>query len=201
MRIWAKAAYFAPRWSALRAVGNSPAVKLSALFPFVGYLLTFSDLVFKYIAPTGSYIERFTDPMWSLKILYLGLFFVGLASIIYSWKCPNIIKAHSSPSDFFASDKLFYTNHATLTLLLRRKGVPKSIRDKFSFFELNNADVSAEHASSLAGIMAFYYNELDNSERLPRIVSSILYVAGFTLMVIPGFTTFVNVMRNMIGFS
>lgn len=84
------------RWSTLRSVGSSPVVRLSIAAPFVGYMIIFnSELqsLLTLVEPLFSDVsqgnassnENSLEAILSkrFELLYIGLIFIGLASITY----------------------------------------------------------------------------------------------------------------------
>jgi len=103
-----------PKWELLRLVGNSYAVKLTVLVPFIGYLLLFNDTLVKFFAlqiltegKTESAPEQIN--LLNLRLLYFGLLFVGVGSILYLMFCPSVIKSHAGSTDFVRAE----LEHAT----------------------------------------------------------------------------------------
>src|ERR1700681_4261929 len=80
-----------PRWSLLRRVGNSSAVRLTILIPLIGYLIIFNSYVVHYLElpkefagaqPPGSAVSP------RLLLIYFGLSALAAGSVIYAYFCP-----------------------------------------------------------------------------------------------------------------
>ena len=97
-----------PSWSTLRSIGNSSLVRLSALFPFVGYFILFNEEVTKFLQAHGldhpSLGVSLLDSLWNKKLyfLYFGLMLSGFGSMVYQWWCPPEVKKHQDWKDYIA---------------------------------------------------------------------------------------------------
>ena len=99
-------------WSTLRGIGNSRIVQISAIMPFVGYAIVYSDVVERLYCRTWSNI--FTrEPlscsinssfMMRLHLLYTGLFMLGLGSLIFNYFCPKVVRRYPDATDFISSE-------------------------------------------------------------------------------------------------
>jgi hypothetical protein len=98
----------ATRWTVLGSLGRSYVGKLSALIPFVGYLIIFNPS-FSEIFQTQIPRDLTDTPAWldflhsrRLTFLYFGLLFFGLAAGLFLAFSPDQIKRFKGASDYIA---------------------------------------------------------------------------------------------------
>src|SRR5262245_13941791 len=87
------------KWTTLRAVGNSPIVKMTIVIPVLGWLILFND----YIVHQLSAVEEIFGKLQvssRLLWLYVGLFITSIGSILYAGFCPEEIKKYASEIDY-----------------------------------------------------------------------------------------------------
>lgn len=103
-----------PSWRALRALGSSRAVGLSVFVPIIGYYILYGEAIAGYFSLDPAIFKQEVDaggmlgPLVGLPrphILYFGLVFVALGSIIYYTACPTIIKENESASAYFGANE------------------------------------------------------------------------------------------------
>jgi hypothetical protein len=170
-------------WTTLRSLGNSQSVKMSAIFPFVGFWILFNDQVHQFlelstlsVAPLG---HSWLDRVWSNKIflVYFGLMALGFGSFLYQWRCPYIVKKHGDWSDYVRSDAdamgEFHIASLgnVLGLELHHKGIePAEVRS--IYMQRWFAEQSAEAPWSRLFTATFFYLGLAILA-IPSIISAI----------------------------
>jgi hypothetical protein len=98
-------------WARLREIGNSPAVKLTIVIPFVGYLIIFNESLLHYLDLSRELFGHHGNlpgseqahVSWRLLLLYFGLCFIAAGAALYGWYCPDEIKSYRLPSDYVAA--------------------------------------------------------------------------------------------------
>jgi hypothetical protein len=158
-------------WSNLRSFGNSRAVQLSAMFPFIGYWILFNDYLSQYFklgaldAPASAWL----DVLWNTKLyfLYFGLLSLGLGSFIYQARCPHIVKKHGDWTDYVRTDGTAM-NADQLLILATIAGVA--------------ARPVAENRSM---IMQSYYAQSSNTKAFSRLLVGIFFLLGMLLLAVP----------------
>ncbi|RUW62773.1 hypothetical protein [Mesorhizobium sp. M7A.F.Ca.US.008.03.1.1] len=96
------------RWSFIANFGQSPAVRLTILVPFIGYLIIFNQSLQSYVGLVFDKIEYVSIPQSSsgahatLRFynLYFGLLFLGIGSFLYTIFAPRQIKQHPLVADY-----------------------------------------------------------------------------------------------------
>lgn len=178
-------------WSTLRSLGNSQAVRLSALFPFVGFWILFNDQVsaFLHMSP----LDATTGPangqwslvnfIWKLKIYfyYFGLFALGVGSSIYQASCPYIIRKHADWSDYVRTD-----GDAMGIQMLGSLADVVGIRehDQIRYLKL-------EERRPL--IMQRWFSQQSYEKPIQRLITAIFFGIGLILLSIPTFASLVKV--------
>ncbi len=100
-----------PKWSHLAVFGNTALAKLVILAPIVAQFVYYQDFLKEYFS-----LEK---PLW----LYWSLIALSAGQLLYSWKCPDIIKRHGGSIESY-TDEAFRTwpeeNFDRLALQLAR---------------------------------------------------------------------------------
>lgn len=130
---WREWAFYAvPDWSNLHTLGQSRLLALTALVPFVGYLVLFNEQVVDLLLLSPSVIAGWfglepgtTSELTSksftlsrLQLTYFGLVFLGVASFLFTVSCPADVKAHPSVSTFIEHEAPLITNARTSLLVI-----------------------------------------------------------------------------------
>lgn len=178
-----------PSWSTLRSIGNSSLVRLSALFPFVGYFILFNDNVTTFLQAHG--LENppigvsLLDNLWSKKLyfLYFGLMLSGAGSILYQWWCPPEVKKHQDWKDYIALE-----GETPSFTYLRELG------NKVGINYIPSHDRSGSDGSD---IMQRWYEMQNKSFFVARSVVTLLFAASFILLSIPSVLTATKVLMRM----
>lgn len=118
-----------PKWSALRTLGQSRLLALTALVPFLGSLLIFNQqlvdvfsispaLIAKWIGAAGQVSEADAKSFTisRLQLTYFGLCFLGVASFLFTILCPAEIKKTSSISSYIETELPLVTTARTSLL-------------------------------------------------------------------------------------
>lgn len=180
-----------PMWSTLRVIGSSSLVRLSSLFPFVGYFVLFNDDVTNFLQTHG--LERPSlgvsslDSLWSKKLyfLYFGLMFSGLGSIFYQWWCPPEVKKHRDWKDYIAieGDTLSFT-------YLRELGTQVGI---------NYIPSNDKSGSDGSDIMQRWYERQDRKFIVGRSTVALFFLISTVLLAIPSSLTAIKVFMRLIA--
>ena len=87
-------------WSKIRVFGNSPAVRIAASFPFVGYVILLNAKLSDFFNIHTEFSIFNSNTPWNLLLLYFGSISVGVGAIIYAIWCPPILKRYESFPDY-----------------------------------------------------------------------------------------------------
>jgi hypothetical protein len=180
-----------PTWISLRGVGNARIVQLSAIFPFVGYLILFNDEVSKFLSMAtldrGSH-GSLIDILWPNKLyfLYFGLMFTGLASVIYQVRCPYIVKKHGDWADYVRIDGDSLSNAAAASL---GEAVGRDYRE----------DCRSENPDHVTmDYMRAWFRRQSEARPFSRIVAAIFFFLGFSLLALPSALSAVKIVNLII---
>jgi hypothetical protein len=106
-----------PSWTELRRLGQSNAVKLTALAPVIGSLILMNDEVDALLRSTllDFSLDQSRKPMLGfvhiprLHMIYLGLSLLGVGAICFGLLCPDVIKRYPSAEDWLGGEDRFLT--------------------------------------------------------------------------------------------
>ena len=178
-----------PSWSTLRSIGSSSLVRLSALFPFVGYFILFNDEVTRFLQAHG--LEKpligvgLLDNLWSKKLyfLYFGLMLSGFGSIMYQWWCPPEVKKHLDWKDYIATE-----GETPSYTYLRELGTRVGIK----YIPANDSS-----GSDGSDIMQRWYEKQDVTFPVARTLVATLFLASALLLAVPSALTAVKVIMRI----
>lgn len=118
-----------PAWSGLRTLGQSPAMKLTILVPFIGALILFNSQLVELLKMTpmsffGEPGGEAAIPVWRLAATYFGLVALGCASFLFTLRCPSDLKGAVDLTDFAARE-------AQLTTAARSSYLAMAVLENF----------------------------------------------------------------------
>jgi hypothetical protein len=107
LKLFFRLAELVPRWSRLRAIGNSGPAKLTILIPLVGYFVIFNAQLARYLELIGEIgglpVHQLTvSPR--LLLIYSGLCAFAVGSAIYSFFCPDEVKQYATSAAYVGGD-------------------------------------------------------------------------------------------------
>ena len=175
-----------PTWADLRVIGNSGAVRASIIVPVIGYMIILNATLAEYLKLHG--VEwahqpaTFWDRLWSLKLyfIYFGLMFLGVGAAIYQWRCPSFVKKYSDWADYVAG-LATHTDTSQIEVLAK-------ILKRQPY-----ADSGTSMDDRLRLYLRMHFSLMSNSDWGWRVVTAILFAAGFALLVIPSAMTIARV--------
>ncbi len=199
---------FIPDWTWLREVGNSTPVKLTVLIPLVGYLIIFNqalvhdwDLAREYVgAPTGAVSMK-------LPLIYVGLCMLAVGSVVYSLRCPDIVKRYPSSAAFVGGDGPSIGEYAL-------GNIEEEIRQSSYLDELGRIrkrfetrppmrDIDKEFDEQrrriINAVLHLYFTVWNTSRPLARLFVSAPFLVGFSLLLIPSLQVFSRVVAILVG--
>lgn len=101
------------KWSTLSRIGNSYIAKSTILAPFIGAMILFNENIFQYMEPSKHFLQLIgfepaidnSSQYYQSRIyyLYIGLFLIGISSVIYSIFCPDTISNFSFIDEYTRS--------------------------------------------------------------------------------------------------
>ena len=90
-----------PSWSVSGVLIRSPLVRLAAAVPTIGYFVLYGDAfreMFDFTASFGAEYLLFSAQT-KVRLVYYGGVMIGLALLLYIWRCPDICKRLFSEID------------------------------------------------------------------------------------------------------
>jgi hypothetical protein len=190
----------APFWTTLRPVGNSWPARLTILLPLVGYFIIFNDaLAQSKLVNLIREIEGRTPDSLGLSIsprvfqIYFGLCFVAAASALYAWRCPGVVKRHSSAGEYLANEGIhfgeFSVRHLEIAFAKSDTNFDRFRRDVQNRI---SAEYTVQEAFAEIKSAALHgYFDMENAGRnVWRSIVTILYGIGFLSLSIPAAKVF-----------
>jgi hypothetical protein len=198
-----------PLWATLRPVGNSWPARLTILLPLVGYFIIFNDtLTHSHLANLIREFEADTADNLGLSVpprvfqIYFALCFIAVASALYAWLCPSVIKRHSSAGEYIANEGVHLGEFAVRDLEI----MFAQIDDDFDSFRTRiqnriSQDFSPQEAFAEVknATLHKYFNSENSKFRLWRGLITTLYGIGFGVLLIPAAKVFLKVCTVLYG--
>jgi hypothetical protein len=192
------------RWSTLRSVGNSFAVRATVLIPLVGYFIIFNAKLADYVGliheVTGSSDTSGLSVSPRLFETYFGLCFIAVGATIYSLFCPQIIKKYGSSAAFAGDDGSHYGRFAIQQI--RDILSASHMKAAFDAIAMNYAPMERLNGEPLPdsayfqqdnAILHLYYTYLNRSAPALSAMSAICFTIGFIFLLVPSIYIFVRV--------
>ncbi|WP_217513126.1 hypothetical protein [Vibrio metschnikovii] len=210
-----------PKWCALRLVGSSKVVKLTVFMPFVGYLILFNNEIISYLELSKSALGIDSSGIEDVSFerlyqLYFGLMIVGVASLLFSLFCPQIVKANADEYSYYEKELFSMTaNRIRAISDMLRKSIPE---EEMSILEssIRRYNDALSHAKqqvpkgnisfdqiylvaeknkneALSDILKVEWFCRINSTPKLRLLISGLYGIGFVILIYPSVNIFVKV--------
>lgn len=190
-----------PQWTRLRFVSNSAAAKATILVPLIGYLILFNQSISEFLSLVRDLDSRpAVGVSYRLILLYLGLTGVAGGVLVYGWYCPNEVKHYGSAAAFVQGDgpslRGFVIDEIN-QVLSQHKPYSNKLQ-KLSLELTNEADVQPLNEGDWEKYriehLHLYFDYLNESHRLPRLMVCLLYTLGFGLLAIPSGEVFWKVL-------
>jgi hypothetical protein len=201
-----------PPWEGLRRIGQSKAMSLTILVPFLGYMILFNEQLVHFFQLSVQLVPDSVDAGYlsqatksRLYYFYFGLTFLGIASLLYQLFCPTLIKEHGS-------DRQFVRDEVQLMTLRRARSVIKFIEHRRGL-HLNPAAIQEvqrriEQVATVGGLleeakamerpatdlMLMQWQSENWHAGAARAAVFVLYVAGFSVLSVPSAQLFFKVL-------
>lgn len=220
-----------PKWSIIRTIGHSRIAKATILIPIVGYFVIFNEQLTHYLNLIPTLSNKPADPtldtlnLTRLICLYIGLFCIGIGSIIFIFACPEQIADHDNEHHFI-------TKQIDIMTPLRFGSIQQNLRQLRSFASPNLlpeidrliaaqlsdsigiADARTEelrggglrwtdwinrNKNTISESLSILYNLLDQNRWDFRAIISVLYLIGFGFLIWPSSEVFYRTVTTLIG--
>ncbi|KFK53452.1 hypothetical protein NOK75_00755 [Vibrio parahaemolyticus] len=193
--------YKVPNWPSLRLLGQSNAVKMTMLIPFLGYLILFNDKVISFINTAFEAVGLSGGGLSSeanLYFIYFGLTILGVATLLFQVFCPALIKEYSSVRVYVESNVEYMTSHRLRSLcthMERLSGkshvVIDNAKKSLAISESSSKNVLRE---PYVDVLQHFWNVSAWDKTPARIGIVTLYGIGFILLTIPSVKMFARVL-------
>jgi hypothetical protein len=213
-----------PTWSSLRTIGRSRLARATVFIPIVGYFVIFNEELTKYLhliprlAGTGSATQLDDLNLTRIISLYVGLFCLGIASIIFHLFCPRDISDSASEHEFSLKELDIMTpfrfesareglaalyglaSHAMKGEIDRLRtvqlsdtiGIPESRTSETRGHGLAWSDWINRNKKEITTAISLKYTLLNSSRFYARLVVATLYGIGFVFLLLPSGEVFLH---------
>ena len=215
-----------PYWSALRLIGRSRLARATIFIPIVGYFILFNEQLTKYLNLIPQLAGGETDltkgldafTLSRLICLYIGLFCIGAASIIFHMLCPEVVAEHESEHAFSKAEldlmspyRFVTTRDEVVNLRHFGSSAARDEVDRLSGISLSETvgasagrtiEVRGDRLSwddwlnrnhhDLVNVTHLKYQLVDRSNLFTRAVILFLYCAGFVFLLYPSAEVFLR---------
>jgi hypothetical protein len=191
-----------PSWEQLRGFANSKAVKFTALAPFVGYLILFNNELSAYFQMNASF-ENAGFTIYRLYLLYFGLSFLGIGSILFHTICPRVIRDndnfHSYVRNEMAALSKERSTHLWQAAQVYFYGLQQtSVLDEIGHcFDLASKENAYRSEQKYKPPIIQLWNLYDGSKPTWRHVIFWLYALGLILLAIPSLEGFYQISSGL----
>jgi hypothetical protein len=198
------------RWSNLRAIGNSSAVKMTIFIPLIGYMVIFNEKILSYIQLSEHIFGKeglngaSANVTWRLIWIYFGLSFLAAGSVIYQFFCPNEVKRFATSIDYVAAARSnigeFSLEQIENRLVRELESLPE-VAAVHGFSEGRNAEWGEkaarerELAKGECTVLDTNFRKLNESRLAARISVFILYLVGLLFLSVPAIEVFSKVAK------
>jgi len=200
---------------------------MTIIAPFIGYLILFNQNVVDFlklstevIGIQGHELEAVQVTISRLRQLYVGLMLVGIASIIFRWRCPPLISQHRTIYDYVGAELNIMNSQRyvdvcdRLELLGRKLGnvwqhrVDETLGTGLVETRIQPLNQERplvwegwinENRLQLARALAILYDVENDTRSYTRWAITMLYVLGFGLLSWSSFVVFYKVVFAIYG--
>ena len=196
-----------PRWSRLRAIGNSGPVKLTILIPLIGYFVIFNAQLAHYlelVSEIGGFTVHQLSVSPRLLLIYFGLCAFAVGAALYSIFCPDQVKRYDSSAAYVGGDGPHIKDFALGPI--HRELRASSYGDDYNevvgpFKDRSDRSFNCdkhfddEKLEMINGILHLYFTYKDATYPLMRLFVFICYAIGFIGLLVPSLGVFFRVVR------
>lgn len=191
---------FRSRWHNLSALGTSPIVRLSILMPVAGYLILLNEQIVNFAQQLDPRFQLWgTGSPWRLVLIFYGTALLGVASILFEWRCPGVPKRYRAAVDFVEAERGFFEAVAHRDYLFVKH---KEVYDALPNWARQDHVLAGGHDLPMLGqleALTVYWHARDMEKPLSRIAIRVLYDLGMLLLAVPAVVTFLGVTLFVLG--
>lgn len=193
------------RWAQLRQFGNSSVVRLTIVVPFVGYLVLLSQQLTDVLRMNEMISPVPSGYPWRLVLTYLGLTFLAIGTIIYSLRCPRIVRLYGSEVDYNTAEHSYWFTRGNRTDKIAQIARLHSIRSKRRTLppeakpmEARRGSSEAHAASDITIALANEWHLANTSSVLSALAVAVAFGLGTAILAVPTLLTFVDVVSSAV---
>jgi hypothetical protein len=225
---------FVPTWSELKTIGKSRLARATIFFPIIGYLVLYNERISTYLrlipgistaihsnTASGTNIDEAT--LTRIIAIYVGLFFIGVASTLFVLLCPKDIFDHDDEHhfimreidlmtplrfDFVISNLGYLQGIATPRLSSEIKRLSQiQLSDSIGTSQVGTelgargllwSDWINRNKKELSTSLSILYTLRDQSRWSGRIIISAIYFIGFIYLLWPSAIVFAGTCNVLI---
>lgn len=212
-----------PGWIALRKIGNSSLAKATIFMPIVGYFVIFNDELVKYLQILESLAGKAASDdhgLTRLLSVYIGLFFVGVASIVFLFFCPPELAETASEYEFSQKEMdIMNPERVTKTKNQLKEMKKKALKSRYADIDRLSEVAMSETVTSFGGsapllawpdwiarnkgnisaVVALKYAILNEARFLVRVICTSCYAVGFLFLFFPSAHVFMHAFGLLIS--
>lgn len=226
-----KLIYLAPTWSILRLIGRSRLAQATIFIPIVGYFVLFNEQITKYLRllPTLAEAPREIDEytLGRLLCLYIGLFCIGIGSILFQMCSPREIADNKNEHEFSTGELDLMTSYRFYSMrnalpALQHCGTAGMRPEIARLLEIQLSDTVGHQGmelgdlrgrglawqdwqnrnrNDLISVCEITYKLLDYSKWFWRTAITLFYVVGFVFLLYPSAQVFFRALVLLKQFS
>lgn len=206
-------------WQKLRVFGQTKLAMATALTPFIGYIVLYHDKARVFLGGLGGFMfESSPTTNWlsfdeRLHLLYVGLWLLGIGSILYRLVAPDIVKSYGSIEEYkeHVANSLTVRNVRMMfkNVNERNPGLKAPSKENHRWLDTTvvvDPKDAMEKAQNdeyydqvkLDVVRSFYNVESRYTTRLGAWIVSILYLMGAVLTAVPGFELSFRVLSSIL---
>lgn len=189
-------------WSTLRSMGNSTAVRSAVVVPLLGPFLLFNDQIITWLRTHPSLCGG-CAVSWRLESLYFGGWAFAMATIIYSVRCPAMVKKYVDGNDYMSGERRSMTAHVhgpfrDAVALTGNREATRTTLEQTAFLLVSGRppvdrsdQLNPTRMNEARGNVS--YSFMDRSHPFARTAVFSLFALGFILFAIPSAWTAVEI--------
>jgi cytochrome b561 len=178
-------------WTQLRTIGHLPLMKATIFVPLIGYLIIFNETIAKYLHLAW---EKDATPLpTNLLLVYFGLIFLSVGSIVYAFRCDRRIDQYGSSEAYIGGDgpNISAVMLGAFENELTGAGYDLDAWQSDGISPVGKLDRKKD-------ILACIYDKWDTAFPIARAVTTIFYLVGFIILLIPSLRVFWEVSSTLL---
>jgi len=211
----------ATEWENLTKIGRSKVVSLTILVPIFGYLILFNQHLVQLFELSSQIIPSISENRSNaegqsvissktrarLYYFYFGFTFLGIASIIYKVRCPNIIQEYGSSRTYVREEKDMITDNRFYNICSKISEIEKQapedldpiVKGYENGWKVYAEDKGVKKDAAVTDLQFYHWNSANKSRKKSRNTVFYLYIAGFVALAYPSCAMFISVVKEYLS--